>query len=55
MSTVGLERRRIGTGRTGASISPRGPLILMSVAVVFACFFAIGRATDTGSATPTEP
>jgi hypothetical protein len=54
MSTVGLERRRIRTGRAAAFISPRGPLVVVSVAVVFACFFAIGRATDSGSAAPTE-
>ncbi len=54
MSTVGIGRRRIRTGRAGPSISSRGPLILVSVAVVFICFFAIGRATGAGNATPTE-
>jgi hypothetical protein len=51
MSTLGIERRRIGARE---SISLRGPLIVASVVVVFACFFAIGRATVGGSATSTE-
>ena len=54
MSTVGIDRRRIRTGRGGPSISPRGPLVVVSLAVVFACFFAIGRATDAGNTASTE-
>jgi len=54
MSTVGIERRwdrtaRIGS-RIGSRIGWRGPLILLCAGLVFAIFFAIGRATRPDSA-----
>jgi len=54
MSTVGIERRwdrtaRIGS-RIGSRIGWRGPLILLGAGLVFAIFFAIGRATRPDSA-----
>jgi uncharacterized membrane protein YgcG len=48
MSTVGIERRWDRTARLGARIGLRGPLILLCAGLVFAAFFAIGRATRAG-------
>ena len=45
MSTVGIERRWDRTARIRARVGLRGPLILLSAGLVFAAFFAIGRAT----------
>src|ERR671935_935417 len=54
MSTVGLERRWDRTARIGARIGLRGPLIVLCAALVFAAFFAIGRATRAGGGTHHE-
>src|SRR2546429_3041289 len=50
MSTVGIERRWDRTARIGSRIGWRGPLILLCAGLVFAIFFAIGRATRPDSA-----
>src|SRR5689334_5091029 len=44
MSTVGIERRWDRTARIGARIGWSGPLIVLCAVLVFATFFAIGRA-----------
>jgi uncharacterized membrane protein YgcG len=54
MSTVGLERRWDRTARIRARIGLRGPLILLCAGLVFASFFAIGRATRAGGGAPAE-
>src|SRR5205085_703050 len=54
MSTIGIERRWDRTARIGARIGLRGPLILLCAGLVFAAFFAIGRATRAGGGTQTE-
>src|SRR5439155_16413826 len=54
MSTVGIERRWDRTARIGARIGLRGPLILLCAGLVFAAFFAIGRATRAGGGTRAE-
>jgi type IV secretory pathway VirB10-like protein len=57
MNTFGVERRWIPTptGKPRARIGLRVPIILVLCAgVVFACFFAIGRATHAGKKTVGE-
>ena len=54
MSTVGIDRRWDRTVRIGARIGLRGPVILLCVGLVFASFFAIGRATRAGGGAHAE-
>jgi hypothetical protein len=54
MNTARIERREILTGRGSPHIDHRGPIVVASIFAVFACFFAIGRATGAGSASRAE-
>jgi uncharacterized membrane protein YgcG len=49
MSTVGFETRAIRARKVTARIYPGLPLLVAAMLAVFACFFAVGRATDTSS------
>jgi hypothetical protein len=49
MNTVGFETRAIRARRAAARIDPGLPMLVAAVLAVFACFFAIGRATGAGS------
>ena len=54
MSTVGIDRRWDRTARIGARIGLRGPVVLVCAGLVFAGFFAIGRATRAGGGARVE-
>ena len=49
MSTVGFETRAIRALRITARIDPGLPVLVAAMLAVFACFFAVGRATEPGS------
>jgi hypothetical protein len=49
MSTAGFETRAIRARKVTARIYPGLPMLVAAMLAVFACFFAIGRATGTSS------
>jgi hypothetical protein len=44
-----LDRMAVQIGGPGASLRGQWPLLLVSLAAVFACFYALGSIVDTGS------
>lgn len=50
MNTVRIEKRRIGAGEASTRLDPRALIAVASMFAVFGGFFAIGRATNAGSA-----
>jgi len=50
MNTVGLERRWIRSSMLGARFGLRGPLVVLSTCLVFACSFAISRTLHVSAA-----
>jgi hypothetical protein len=44
-----LDRLAVRIGGPGASMRGQWPLLVVSMAAVFACFYAIGRVVNTGS------
>jgi len=55
MSTVGFETRAIRARKVTARIDPGLPVLVAAMLAVFACFFAVGRATEPGRSRAEAP